>query len=546
MLTTKLIRPAAKWFSWWQALPTEKPKLSAALAGLILGIAFPPASLPWGIWMAFPLLWGLAQRERPYRLLYLALLIWNFIGCYWLMLTALSAPNLQEAILSLAAGAAAILANPLLMLLPFFIWRQLRKAVEKVKKVPHSTSSSVLLFIPLWGLFEALHFRWELTWSWLNLGFAWSEWSYWRNMVGIFGVVGLSVWSLMGAALLHMRLLTAFVLWGFGSPALSFLLHFPTETAPPRHVYAIQPDIDPYAKFAEFPPSEQVQRLLSLLPHSPPQGALIVLPETAIPTSVSIDAWEREPFLIPFKEYVQRHKVNLLIGIVGYKYFPPGSALSPSAYPSPEGGGYETYNAALLLRPDTVQLHIKSRLVPFVERVPYLEVFTFLRKWQIDLGGGFGNFGKPSRQEALSLYPDELPLTVAICYESIFMHDLRKRLPNRPALIAIITNDGWWKKSSGYWQHLTYGQLTADALGTPAVRSANTGVSALLSSSGARITDLGYHRIGRIEGILSPQKPATLYYRWGEIGWIGVSTFALIVWWIRWYRSLRFSPLSEK
>lgn len=530
-----------RWFSWWQALPTTRPGLSALLAGFLLGAGFPPVSLPWGIWLAFPLLWNLALRLHPYRYLYVALLLWNFLGCYWLTLTALSAPDLTEATISLLAGVAAIVLNPLLMLLPFAGWRWLTGRLTRSISTP-----AVWLFIPLWGLFEYLHFRWELTWSWLTLGFAWSEWGYWRALAAVLGVIGLSTWTLIGAAFLHQRYYAAFLGWVIGMPLLLRIMPASAETLPPRQVYALQPNIDPYAKFSEFPPAEQVQRLTALLPLAPPVGALIVLPETAIPVSVSIDRWREEPFLQPFYEYVRRHRVNLLLGIVGYRYFPPGVALPVSARPAPEGGGYEAYNAALLLRPDTVQLHIKSRLVPFVERAPYLELLSFLRRWQIDLGGGFGHFGKPERQAPLTLYPDEVSVAVAICYESIFAHDLRRRLPDKPALLAILTNDGWWKRSSGYWQHLTYGQLTTQALGIPAIRSANTGVSAILSSKGERIQWLGYDRMGRVEGPLSPQIPDTFYYHFGEAGWAALNTFALILWWILWYRSRRSFPPSGK
>ncbi|MCS6895827.1 MAG: apolipoprotein N-acyltransferase [Bacteroidia bacterium] len=540
MIITQLTRLGGRWFSWWRVLPIQKPWHSAILAGLLLSLAFPPVSLPWGIWIGFPLLWELSLRRRAYYSLYTALLLWNLGGCYWLMLTALSAPNFSEAVISFAAGAAAILANPLLMLGVFALWRWVsqRLALSDV-------SQASWLFIPLWGLFEYLHFRWELSWSWLTLGFAWSEWSYWRSLSGAFGVVGISVWTLIGSVLLYERRMIPFLSWGFLLPGMMVLLpHSSPSTS--RAVYAIQPNIDPYVKFADFSPDSQVNRLASLLPSDPSQGALIVLPETAIPAGISLDHWRDDPFMQPFLRYVAQHKVNLLLGVVGYKYFPPGSTFSPSARPLPEGGSYETYNAAILLRPDTFQIHIKSRLVPFVERAPFLDMFSFLRRWHIDLGGGFGHFGKPQTQPPLTLYPDEMPVAVAICYESIFTHDLRQRLPERPALLAILTNDGWWKKSSGFWQHLTYGQLTASALGVPAVRSANTGVSAIISRDGTRIVSLAYEQMGRVESTISPQKPATLYYRFGDIGWLGLSTFALIIWWIRWYRSRRFFTLSER
>jgi len=497
-------------------------------------------SLPWLLWVAWPLLWNSRLR---YRHLYGALLLWNLIGCYWLLLTTLSAPDLQEGLLSLIAGAAAILTNPLLMLLPFWAWRTLS---QRLGQPP-----SPWLFIPLWSLFEYLHFRWELTWSWLTIGFAWSEWPFWGAIGRLLGPTGLSTWTLIGIALvsadfpfsaLRSRLVTALV-WIVAPAMLAHLRTPPPIAAPARTVWSLQPNVDPYAKFSELPPDSQVKRLERLLPPNPPAGSLIVGPETAIPLPVSLDHPRQEPLLRSFWRYVDSHRVNLLLGVTGYRYFPPGSRLPASARAMPEGGGYELYNAALLLRPDTFFVHSKARLVPFVERAPYLELFTFLHSWQIDLGGAFGHLGKPDTQYALPLYPDEVPVAVAVCYESIFAHDLRRRLPSKPALLAILTNDGWWKKSSGYWQHYSYGRLVVQALGVPAVRSANTGVSACLTADGHPLTALPYDTSGRITATLAPQTPTALYHRWGEGGLLLLGIFALAVWTLslRYPRSSRLS-----
>ncbi|MEN2992432.1 MAG: apolipoprotein N-acyltransferase [Bacteroidia bacterium] len=526
MPTTAHIHLWVRWYSWWQALPTKRPYRAALLAGFLLGLAFPPFSLAFLGWLAFPLFWRLAEAAKPLRVLYSGLLLWNLIGCYWLMLTALSAPDWQEALLSLGAGAAAIVANPLLMLLPFWLTRRLSGLLGQ--------PFSPWLFIGAWGLFEYLHFRWELSWSWLTLGFAWSEWFPLRALGQWIGPLGISVWMLIGAAWLYQPKgwlrWAGFAVWSVGLPLGALIFPPASQAGRARSVYAIQPNIDPYTKFAEFPPDSQVQYLIRLLPAQPEPGALIVFPETAIPIAVPLDGWKSHPYLLPFTEYARRYQVNVLLGIVGYRFFPPGGIFPVSAHPLPEGGAYETYNAALLLRPDTYFVHIKARLVPFVERVPYLEVFSFLRRWYIDLGGSFGNFGKPQALGLLRLFPDEMPLVVGICYESIFLQDLRQRLKEGPALLAFLTNDGWWKKSSGYYQHFTYGRLSAQVLGLPAVRSANTGISALIAEGGRVEAALPYGEAGRLEGVLWPQKPLEGYAYLGEIGWGLLVTFALSLW----------------
>jgi apolipoprotein N-acyltransferase len=133
------------------------------------------------------------------------------------------------------------------MTIPFLLWR----------KIPLPQAS--YLFIPLWVGFEYLHFRWELSWGWLTLGLSWSEWPFFGHLAGIGGPLGLSAWTLLAAALLTTRPLSPalryllFLAWTFGLPLLASLYQpFRPHTYKPT--YLLQPNIDPYVKFNEFPP----------------------------------------------------------------------------------------------------------------------------------------------------------------------------------------------------------------------------------------------------------------------------------------------------
>jgi len=501
-----------------------------------MAVAYPPISLPGLQIFGWLLLWRLAHRPKPYVYLYEALLSWNLLTTYWLCLTALSAPNFTEALLSLTAGALAILVNPLLMLLPFVVWRLLLRH--------YSWPQAIWLHIPLWIGFEYLHFRWELTWSWLTVGFSWSEWPLIGHLATWWGPVGLSAWTLIAAAFWQAPPFARwryvpFWGWTIGLPLLA-QLYQPFQEVQRRTIYLIQPNIDPYTKFQEFPAQAQLDTLLSHFPDSLPPGSLIIGPETALPIAVSMDDWRKEPWLQPFIERAMRYKTNILLGIVGYRRFRPLEAPVDAAF-LPDGEAYQSYNAAILIRPDTAFFHIKGRLVPFVERVPYLERLTFLRGWEIDLGGGFGSFGKPlSPPRPLPLYPDNVPLTVGVCYESIFTHDLRQR---KGYLLAIVTNDGWWKKSAGYYQHLSYGRLTAQSLGLPMARSANTGVSGLISPKGHLLAALPYDQSGQVQVLADLGPSQTLYAIYGEWGVGMLCTFACLVWMGWWYPSRRWKAL---
>ena len=70
-----------------------------------------------------------------------------------------------------------------------------------------------------------------------------------------------------------------------------------------------------------------------------------------------------------------------------------------------------------------------------------------------------------------------------VCYEVIFPDRLVDPA-DRPQLIINVTNDGWFGRSTGPWQHLAQARLRAIEQGLPVIRAANTGVSAVIDSHG--------------------------------------------------------------
>jgi apolipoprotein N-acyltransferase len=108
------------------------------------------------------------------------------------------------------------------------------------------------------------------------------------------------------------------------------------------------------------------------------------------------------------------------------------------------------------------------------------------------------------------------PVGPLICYEVIFPGQVTEP-GRRPAWLLNVTNDAWFGTSSGPYQHFASVRLRAVEEGLPAVRAANTGISAVVDSYGRVLHRLGLNRVGTIDSPLPrPADARTLYSRVGN------------------------------
>ena len=173
------------------------------------------------------------------------------------------------------------------------------------------------------------------------------------------------------------------------------------------------------------------------------------------------------------------------------------------------------YNSALLFDRDREgRLQIKGRyhkmhLVPFSERVPFRESWTWLHRQirrvvpdvmpQLEPGKSFVPF-------AISGPADkEFRFAVPICYEGSFARVCRRMVMQNRLKVADmlinISNDGWFVYNTAEWthasteldQHLSQYVFRAIEGRVPVVRAVNTGISAHIDSTG-RIREVVSHR----------------------------------------------------
>lgn len=94
--------------------------------------------------------------------------------------------------------------------------------------------------------------------------------------------------------------------------------------------------------------------------------------------------------------------------------------------------------------------------------------------------------------------------------------------------MTIITNDGWWKNTSGHLQHLHYASLRAIETRRDIARSANTGISAIINQRGDIISPTDWWTECAIKGRLYPNTEITPFVRYGDIAGLLCCWFSAI------------------
>jgi len=154
--------------------------------------------------------------------------------------------------------------------------------------------------------------------------------------------------------------------------------------------------------------------------------------------------------------------------------------------------------------------------VPGVEKMPYPEIFKPLENLAIDLGGTTGSLGQQD-QPSLLFVKNKIPVATIICYESVFSDFVSKFFKIGAKALFIITNDGWWGDTPGYYQHLMFGRLRSIENRTYIARSANTGISAVIDPLGNILQQTNYWTREHLIAKIPLQKNASIYSHIGDI-----------------------------
>lgn len=261
------------------------------------------------------------------------------------------------------------------------------------------------------------------------------------------------------------------------------------------NVAVIQPNLDLGIKWNPQYRDSIFAEIESLTEEAAEKGAeVVIFPETAAPVSISHSSRYRNWL----KNIASNSNVELFIGYITH---------------IKEGGRWRSYNACGLIDQGGVfkAQYQKVNLLPFGERIPFSQYFSFLEKADF----GQANF---KRGEHMTVFDSTGgKFGTLICFESTFSDYARKYVKKGAQFLVNITNDGWFGSARGPLQHAETAVLRAIENGVTLVRSANTGVSMSVDPAGRIRDSIGLNKDGMMIVPVRLLEKLTFYCKYGQL-----------------------------
>jgi len=389
-----------------------------------------------------------------------------------------------------------------------------------------------------------LHTNWQFAYPWLVVGNVFSAWPkliQWYEFTGVFGG---SFWVLItSVACLKLynyyqqfknipvkKIFNNLFIYVLAPLFVSFYIlynkHAPRKTLNKySNITVVQPNIDPYKdKFGGLTPLAQTQKMLALAETKITSAShIIILPETAIQDDIdelNINNSNSVNILDSF--ILNNAGLSVLTGASSYKFYFNEKEITPTARLYQNNMYYDYFNTAIFKNSTASKWEVyhKSKLVPGVENMPYINVFSFLKHFVIDLGGTSGGLGK-DKEPTNFIDVNKVQYAPVICYESVFGEYVTEYVKKGANIICVITNDGWWGNTAGYKQHFEYAKLRAIENRRFVARSANTGISGFIDDEGNSMQQTKWDEAIAINGQLKINNEITFYTKHGDyIGYI--------------------------
>lgn len=288
----------------------------------------------------------------------------------------------------------------------------------------------------------------------------------------------------------------------------------------------MQPNLPQDDKFQPDKGREIVERYLSISDRATSPRTLglqdvthLIWPESAFPFLL-----DRTPAALQRISSALPRGVTLITGAARAGASLPGESQPP------------IFNAIQVITRDggIVASYDKHHLVPFGEYLP--GIFERLMHGLgltafVAIPGGF----TASAARTVLDVPGLPPVAASICYEAIFPGEVLPQVGSsgtpasrRPQVLLNVTNDAWFGRTPGPYQHASQARLRAIEEGMPMVRAANNGVSSVVDAYGRVIASLPLGTDGVLDTGLPRAIGPTTFSRVGNLP-AGVLMFICLV-----------------
>jgi apolipoprotein N-acyltransferase len=509
---TELRRPAA---TGWFAGSGARRHLAAWLGGGLTALALPPLHL-WPALLGFALLLHLL-RQVPRRRAAFALGWWFgfgyfLVGLYWVAIAFFSD---AERFGALALPAVVLLCAGMALYPALATWLAMLHRWR-------SPSAAALALALAWIATEALRARLFGGFPWNLIGYAWSGSDAVSQLGALTGIYGLSLLAVaLGALPVGLLEASGRRRWwpvAAGAALLALiwlggmarLAGASVEEVAGVRLRLVQGNVPQEDKWRPEMRNYWFAHHLRLSGDDATGITHVVWPESASP--YPLDRVDQARALIA-------------------QVVPPGGLLLTGGerFDSSQDPPKAWNSLFVVDETGTLRAHYDKRdLVPFGEFMPLRDLLGRVGLSSLARGGLDFQAGPGRTTIALPGLPPFSPL---ICYETIFSG--RVFAPGaRPDWLLNVTNDGWFGQSSGPYQHLAMARMRAIEEGLPLVRSANTGISAVVDPWGRVQARLALGQTGVLDAPLPKPLPATVFGRaryWPVLLAVCASLLAMVV-----------------
>lgn len=475
----------------------SKPTVSRIpflISGFLTLLAYPPVNFwPMAWFSLIPLIWAARSLNfgLAFRRGWWGGLLFNAGLLYWIALN--SGAELWTAVASLLG---ILLVVPLYWGLFAGLWAFLCKRWGDL---------AVLLLPAVWVGLEVVKNAPEIGFPWQELGLTQINFLPTAQLAEFGGIRLVSAWVMTANAatfLLMVKqrktfsyigiILAATAIWGGWR-----ISHLP-PAGPQVQALLVQGNVDPKLKWQEDPDSSlTLYEKLTRIAVRTGKTDLVVWPETAVPVYLG----HQMTYQRRLRHFAEEIGSPLLTGA--------------SHYEMKQGGGHDRYNSAFFFPADGSPplRYDKIRLVPFGERVPF-------QKWFPRLGEL--NFGQAEftsgRRYAVFTSGNGVKVSAQICFESVFGRETRRFVLNGARVLCNLTNDGWFGRSSGPYQHAALVRYRSIESRCPLLRAANTGITMAADRAGRVVSHLPLEKQGVLRVKVHAGGPeATFYTEHGEL-----------------------------